>query len=60
MTSAESVVPAGGVEEDDLGRARCGFEHIVEVTEMEIALTTRDLTRALVGYVSDAIHREND
>ena len=35
-------------------------ELVVEVTEMEIALTTRDLTRALVGYVSDAIHREND
>ena len=48
-------------------RCACGMvpdgdlvELVVEVTEMEIALTTRDLTRALVGYVSDAIHREND
>ena len=79
MTSAESVVPAGGLKKmisDEHGvdltyfgpgwRCTCGMvpegdlvEHIVEVTEMEIALTARDLTRALVGYVADAMHREN-
>ena len=45
---------------DHLSEAMSGARDVADLAVLAIALTTRDLTRALVGYVSDAIHREND
>ena len=44
---------------DHLSEAMAGARDVADLAVLAIALTTRDLTRALVGYVADAMHEES-